>query len=649
MPSVTQRLVKFRTTRNSQQSVGLEDGLPPVTRSRRNQPVASGSSVTIEDQPLLEPLGNNPVTPISTPRKSTSSRGSRTPQSNSQSEQNQSDQMADNPLNPQADPFNPPGEPNNFEQPDQGGQENPDQNANGPPGPPDNNPPGPDPNENQGPDENMNHGQAHNAPAPAGLAPIVNPGYAHIDPAHLATAAAAAIGAAVRGTGQPPRKYLPTPDCREAPVFVASKPRDLLRFLKRYEDLCRQCRITDHQEKIENVTQYADAQTESEWQAFESYRNGTWEEFKEELISSYPEAIDHEEGSVEQLEKVCRNNMRIGITDQSALMQLKREFMAEVAKLTRTNPPIISNQSLVRLFFGCLDSGFRDSLVQRLQIQTVNPVAAGRRRDDLYDLDLVVKTALEMANGAAGQSFGRQYLGSESKRSVAPDLAPIKTEVDTLRQDVAGMKDLLTIGAQRQKVEYEQIMKALQQKAAQPMGANVQNSQPRTYNNNPNPPRDQGCFFCGEPGHFVSNCLSRQQMLDTGRLKMSNGRYTLANGSEIKKTNQGTWKERIEAQESSLSANYFDSLFYHGMDNQGSAGPSYEPSVAQLKQEMDFLKSQLMASGGLNYNSQGEINTAYQPSASQRIANGEPPTILKRDPRNQYVNTRTGAGNDQGF
>lgn len=282
--------------------------------------------------------------------------------------------------------------------------------------------------------------------------------FANIDPVQLTTAVAAAVG-----TAQPPRGYLPMPGSWEAPVFVASKPKDLYRFLKKYEELCRQCRITSSREKIDNISQYADTQTESEWQAFVSYENGTWAEFKDELINSYPEAANHEDGSVDKLEIICKNNMQIGIRDQSALMQLKRGFMAEVAKLTKANPPIISNQSLVRLFVGCLDKNFRDSLNQRLQIQNVNPVATGRRRDDLYDLDFVIKMALEMTNGAINQNIGRQLYPTPLDAGKIPqDLTPIQAEIDSLRNDVSGMEGFIAIGVQRQTEEYNQIMGALQ-------------------------------------------------------------------------------------------------------------------------------------------------------------------------------------------
>jgi hypothetical protein len=63
----------------------------------------------------------------------------------------------------------------------------------------------------------------------------------------------------------PACKYMPTLDFREAPKFKKDEPANLLRFLKRYEDLLTQCGITDNKIKKQTIGQYADAQTESEW------------------------------------------------------------------------------------------------------------------------------------------------------------------------------------------------------------------------------------------------------------------------------------------------------------------------------------------------------------------------------------------------
>jgi hypothetical protein len=118
-------------------------------------------------------------------------------------------------------------------------------------------------------------------------------------------------------------KYMPTPDCREAPKFKKDEPANLLRFLKQYEDLLTQCGITDNKIKKETIVQYADAQTESEWMAFDTFRSGSWIEFRQELIDSYPEVVDHEEGSIPKIEKVCKENPRIGSNHLMALQKLK--------------------------------------------------------------------------------------------------------------------------------------------------------------------------------------------------------------------------------------------------------------------------------------------------------------------------------------
>lgn len=120
----------------------------------------------------------------------------------------------------------------------------------------------------------------------------------------------------------------------------------MIRFLERIEELWAECKITDDTIKKNMVGKYADPQAESEWKALGHYANGTWIEFKTELISSYPEALDQVEGSVSKLEAVCRANPRIGIKDEAALKKLKREFMAETKKLLSVMPPIISKQRI---------------------------------------------------------------------------------------------------------------------------------------------------------------------------------------------------------------------------------------------------------------------------------------------------------------
>lgn len=90
------------------------------------------------------------------------------------------------------------------------------------------------------------------------------------------------------------RSFMPAPNSREAPAFKSSCSDELLRFLNQSENLCRQCGIFSGRQMVVNLTQYAYTQSESEWIAFDSFDNGTWVEFKPELISAYPFVLDHE-------------------------------------------------------------------------------------------------------------------------------------------------------------------------------------------------------------------------------------------------------------------------------------------------------------------------------------------------------------------
>lgn len=416
----------------------------------------------------------------------------------------------------------------------------------------------------------------------------------------------------------PARKYMPTPDCREAPKFKKDDPANLLRFLKRYEDLLAQCGITDDKIKKETIGQYADAQTESEWMAFDSFRAGSWETFRQELISSYPEADDHAQGSVPKIEKVCKNNPRIGSGHLSALRKLKREFMAEAIKLTKVKPPVVSNRELVRMFNSCLERDFVGAIYDRLGIKT-EPTSA-RRKDDRYDLDDIVRTAIEIAEGSAGRSTSEQNYVSESSSG----LSPIKQEVDILQGDMATIKDQLKLQEKARKAEFESLVKILQQKT------NVGAQATQSYNmapapqrfNNPMAPRDQPCFFCGESGHFIGECPKKKAFVEKGVIKQNEqGRFTLADGSPIRR-GTGTWAAAIESATPSFAQNsqeYADALFQTEDDDYESDEittveqfnymldklKEFAPYTKNSDQPKSILKRDTMVQGRSNKSEQG--------------------------------------------
>ena len=86
-------------------------------------------------------------------------------------------------------------------------------------------------------------------------------------------------------------KSMVTPGNRDVPKFSSRKPYELWRFVRMMEDLWQEANITEDEEKKESIGKYADQESEEEWKALDTYEKGySWGEFKEELISNYPEA-----------------------------------------------------------------------------------------------------------------------------------------------------------------------------------------------------------------------------------------------------------------------------------------------------------------------------------------------------------------------
>ena len=100
------------------------------------------------------------------------------------------------------------------------------------------------------------------------------------------------------------------------------------------EDLWQEANITEDEEKKESIGKYADQESEEEWKALDTYEKGySWGEFKEELISNYPEAAAAERGTPARLRQLCMETKEIRLGDMTALYAFRRAFLTEAKKL----------------------------------------------------------------------------------------------------------------------------------------------------------------------------------------------------------------------------------------------------------------------------------------------------------------------------
>jgi len=96
---------------------------------------------------------------------------------------------------------------------------------------------------------------------------------------------------------------MPKPGEKNAPSFDIEKPEELGRFFEHMEDWFLHEGLEDDDDKKRRIVRYLDPDSESQWKALSKFSNGTFDEFKAEVMASYPKAEDVMRGSVSALTK----------------------------------------------------------------------------------------------------------------------------------------------------------------------------------------------------------------------------------------------------------------------------------------------------------------------------------------------------------
>lgn len=129
-------------------------------------------------------------------------------------------------------------------------------------------------------------------------------------------------------------KGMPNRRDTKALFFDKNWPEELLRYIEVEKELSH-IGVVDDQEKKNWLRYYADQHTSDEWTVLEAYPldGGSFNEFKEELVSHYPEATDSFEGSITRLDHLCAKLMPLTNEHLSVLLEFIRGFKFEGRKL----------------------------------------------------------------------------------------------------------------------------------------------------------------------------------------------------------------------------------------------------------------------------------------------------------------------------
>lgn len=347
------------------------------------------------------------------------------------------------------------------------------------------------------------------------------------------------------------RHRMPKPGEKNAPMFDPDKPEELGRFFDRIEDWFRDDEIVGDLEKKRRIVRYLDADSEIQWKAFSKFAAGTYEEFKTQVMSSYPAAEEVMKGSVAALKRKIKKIGPVATDERDELLSLVRIMTAEVMKLKNITPPIHTNRELVELFLGRLTADFASRVAGKLSMHRLfeqapqNIGAVVRNPEDMYDIeevmDMAKHTSLEQTN-----PFGKFLTVSPNH-----DASSMKLE-----EAVARLTDSINLQAKYNQ-QVDQKLAGLQSFMNQPrvqqssnnFGSMNQGSAPYSRGLPPvqNPVQGQtsGCFYCAG-AHRIPDCEAVVLHLDLGWLKKVNGYLRLPDGSKLPRDPGKTTREVIE-------------------------------------------------------------------------------------------------------
>jgi hypothetical protein len=355
---------------------------------------------------------------------------------------------------------------------------------------------------------------------------------------------------------------IPNPNDKGAPKFDPVKAVELARYFDQVDEIISENSIKDEEKKKNLLGRYAPATTEMEWKAFDTYKKGTYEDYKKEIMESYPEAAELEIGSLARMNAVTRPYIidPVSTYDLSRLLALKRGFCAEAVKLART-PTLLSNRELVNKFTNCLESSFVRNIVTRLCLihatkkkpaeatvanEEAAPAVAERRIEDRFDLTEVINIAVEIAKemqnpfgiraeSAPAAPVPTVKVEDEERSALWKDSMEVKfknieSSLDTTLRKVNELSVLAQQTQRAPAVANQRPTSFNSMGPREPYSRQVNTSTGNWNNNN----LQFTCFYCRMPGHLLRNCPEVDRHLRMKWVVRTENSVQFADGTPIR-------------------------------------------------------------------------------------------------------------------
>ena len=330
------------------------------------------------------------------------------------------------------------------------------------------------------------------------------------------------------------KRGMPNRRDNKAPSYDRSRPEELLRYIEDVEKEMDRVGVESDLARKDWLRYYADQRTADEWTVLETYGpgGGSYDDFKEELISHYPEATDSLEGSIARLDRLCSKATPLTHENLSVALEFIRGFKFEGRKLL--DGGCISNREIVAKFLNCLDPEFRKTVSWQMTQESLKEISFGKEKArhhmDPIEFEALVKVSEKLvrsydsytAIASKGPSLDKTIKPTDRTQHTIlqrPTDSPMSASssdrmvqlLEDLNESMAKNTDVLVNmskengqrhGETAKSIETVQSMLTTWNKGERDRPCNP--SYP--ISSNQTPMRRDGCYYCWIVGHFIADC-----------------------------------------------------------------------------------------------------------------------------------------------
>jgi hypothetical protein len=391
---------------------------------------------------------------------------------------------------------------------------------------------------------------------------------------------------------------MPARGDRNAPQFDSRKPHELRRYFTDLEFLFGRSSVTANDDKKKHATRFLSVEDQEVWETIESFSDAakSYDDFKGDILRLYAGNNEDRRYAISDLDALIGEYSRVGILSMDDLTTFYRQFLRITTYLISKNRLSATEQS--RAFLRAMHpASFAREI--KLQLRIKNP---NNHPEDPYPLSELYEAA-EFALAGSSGIFNTNTPSALTTPNASPaSPGPIEIKPDpSLAALVGTMTEFMKMFAS-QKV-------------------NTDSSPPKR-------PRSDNCGYCGELGHFISDCNKVLEDMQAGKCKRNvEGRIVLPSGAYVPKAVTGSnLRERFNKwHEQNPGQLAVSQLFADVMPRPSSSSttPAPEPvrtftltdeqRMEMLQHEINALQTRAQAKKALANKGDEELDRAVPP------------------------------------